>query len=112
MYQDGGLKLVRSGVRLPGPRQAYAPRKRIAIAAAADFAQFTYQEFPNDESSENKTMQGEKTNMDIRYSANQRGVKRCATQELWDEVLIQNPYRPDSVQAFDNMDTAPAAEVR
>lgn len=50
--------------------------------------------------------------MDIRYSANQRGVKRCATQELWDEVLIQNPYRPDSVQAFDNMDTAPAAEVR
>lgn len=50
--------------------------------------------------------------MDIRYSANQRGVKRCTTQELRGEVLIHPPYQPDSVQAFDNMDTAPAAEVR
>ena len=35
--------------------------------------------------------------MDIRYSANQRDVKRYTTQELRDEFLIQNLYRPDEV---------------
>ena len=37
--------------------------------------------------------------MDIRYSANQRDVKRYTTQELRDEFLIQNLYQPDTVQA-------------
>jgi 4-deoxy-L-threo-5-hexosulose-uronate ketol-isomerase len=37
--------------------------------------------------------------MDIRYSANQRDVKRYTTDELRDEFLIQNLYQPDSVQA-------------
>lgn len=55
---------------------------------------------------ENKTTQGEKPNMDIRYSANQRDVKRCTTQELRDEFLIQSLYQPDSAQ------TVPAREVR
>jgi len=44
--------------------------------------------------------------MDIRYSANQRDVKRCTTQELRDEFLIQSLYQPDSAQ------TVPAREVR
>ena len=30
--------------------------------------------------------------MDIRYSANQKDVKRYTTQELRDEFLIQNLY--------------------
>lgn len=38
--------------------------------------------------------------MDIRYSANQRDVKRYTTQELRDEFLIQNLYQPDQVQAI------------
>ena len=37
--------------------------------------------------------------MDIRYSANQRDVKRYTTQELRDEFLIQDLYRPDEVVA-------------
>ncbi len=37
--------------------------------------------------------------MDIRYSANQRDVKRYTTQELRDEFLIQDLYRPDQVAA-------------
>ncbi|MCD7946007.1 MAG: 5-dehydro-4-deoxy-D-glucuronate isomerase [Clostridiales bacterium] len=37
--------------------------------------------------------------MDIRYSANQRDVKRYTTQELRDEFLIQNLYQPDQVTA-------------
>lgn len=37
--------------------------------------------------------------MGIRYSANQRDVKRYTTQELWDEFLIQNLYQPDQVVA-------------
>jgi 4-deoxy-L-threo-5-hexosulose-uronate ketol-isomerase len=37
--------------------------------------------------------------MDIRYSANQRDVKRYTTQELRDEFLIQNLYRADEVSA-------------
>ncbi len=37
--------------------------------------------------------------MDIRYSANQRDVKRYTTQELRDEFLIQNLYCPDEVVA-------------
>ncbi|MCD8382226.1 MAG: 5-dehydro-4-deoxy-D-glucuronate isomerase [Clostridiales bacterium] len=37
--------------------------------------------------------------MDIRYSANQRDVKRYTTQELRDEFLIQNLYQPDRVTA-------------
>lgn len=37
--------------------------------------------------------------MDIRYSANQRDVKRYTTQELRDEFLIQDLYQPDTVQA-------------
>ena len=37
--------------------------------------------------------------MDIRYSANQRDVKRYTTQELRDEFLIQNLYQPDQVHA-------------
>ena len=37
--------------------------------------------------------------MDIRYSANQKDVKRYTTQELRDEFLIQNLYVPDTVQA-------------
>ena len=41
--------------------------------------------------------------MDIRYSANQRDVKRYTTQELRDEFLIQNLYRPDEVWPFTAM---------
>lgn len=37
--------------------------------------------------------------MDIRYSANQKDVKRYTTQELRDEFLIQDLYRPDQVAA-------------
>jgi 4-deoxy-L-threo-5-hexosulose-uronate ketol-isomerase len=37
--------------------------------------------------------------MDIRYSANQRDVRRYTTQELRDEFLIQSLYRPDEVAA-------------
>ena len=37
--------------------------------------------------------------MDIRYSANQRDVKRYTTEELRDEFLIENLYRPDQVTA-------------
>lgn len=37
--------------------------------------------------------------MDIRYSANQRDVKRYTTQELRDEFLIQDLYQPDTVRA-------------
>lgn len=37
--------------------------------------------------------------MDIRYSANQRDVKRYTTQELRQEFLIENLYRPDEVVA-------------
>ena len=35
--------------------------------------------------------------MDIRYSANQRDVKRYTTQELRDEFLIQNLYAANEV---------------
>mgnify|MGYP000402844065 CR=1 FL=1 len=35
--------------------------------------------------------------MDIRYSANQRDVKRYTTEELRDEFLIQDLYHPDEV---------------
>ncbi|MCD7955473.1 MAG: 5-dehydro-4-deoxy-D-glucuronate isomerase [Lachnospiraceae bacterium] len=37
--------------------------------------------------------------MDIRYSANQRDVKRYTTEELRDEFLIQNLYQADQVVA-------------
>ena len=37
--------------------------------------------------------------MDIRYSANQRDVKRYTTEELRNEFLIQDLYRPDEVVA-------------
>ena len=37
--------------------------------------------------------------MDIRYSANPNDVKRYTTQELRDEFLIENLYRPDQVVA-------------
>jgi 4-deoxy-L-threo-5-hexosulose-uronate ketol-isomerase len=37
--------------------------------------------------------------MDIRYSVNQRDVKRYTTQELRDEFLIENLYQPDQVVA-------------
>lgn len=37
--------------------------------------------------------------MDIRYSANQRDVKRYTTQELRDEFLITGLYQPDRVVA-------------
>ena len=37
--------------------------------------------------------------MDIRYSANPRDVKRFTTQELREEFLIENLYRPDQVTA-------------
>ena len=37
--------------------------------------------------------------MDIRYSANQKDVKRYTTQELRDEFLIQDLYQPDTVRA-------------
>lgn len=37
--------------------------------------------------------------MDIRYSANQRDVRRYTTDELRSEFLIQNLYRPDEVVA-------------
>ncbi len=37
--------------------------------------------------------------MDIRYSANQRDVKRYTTEELRREFLIQDLYRPDEVVA-------------
>ena len=35
--------------------------------------------------------------MDIRYSANQRDVKRYTTEELRNEFLIQDLYRPEEV---------------
>ena len=35
--------------------------------------------------------------MDIRYSANQRDVKRYTTEEIRKEFLIQDLYRPDEV---------------
>ncbi|MDL2324941.1 5-dehydro-4-deoxy-D-glucuronate isomerase, partial [Ruminococcaceae bacterium OttesenSCG-928-A16] len=37
--------------------------------------------------------------MDIRYSANQRDVKRYTTEELRDEFLVQNLYQADEVVA-------------
>jgi len=37
--------------------------------------------------------------MDIRYSVNQRDVKRCTTQELRDEFLITGLSQPDKVVA-------------
>ena len=37
--------------------------------------------------------------MDIRYSANQRDVKRYTTEELRDEFLIQNLYVANEVVA-------------
>ena len=37
--------------------------------------------------------------MDIRYSANPRDVKRFTTQELREEFLIEDLYRPDQVAA-------------
>ncbi len=37
--------------------------------------------------------------MDIRYSANQRDVKRYTTEELRREFLIENLYQPDQVVA-------------
>ena len=37
--------------------------------------------------------------MDIRYSANQRDVKRYTTEELRNEFLITGLYQPDTVQA-------------
>ena len=37
--------------------------------------------------------------MDIRYAANPRDVKRYTTQELRDEFLIENMYKPDEVTA-------------
>ena len=37
--------------------------------------------------------------MDIRYSANQRDVRRYTTEELRKEFLIENLYRPDEVVA-------------
>ena len=37
--------------------------------------------------------------MDIRYSANQKDVKRYTTQELRDEFLITGLYQPDRVVA-------------
>ncbi|MDR1539462.1 MAG: 5-dehydro-4-deoxy-D-glucuronate isomerase [Clostridiales bacterium] len=38
--------------------------------------------------------------MEIRYSANQRDVKRYATKELRDEFLISGLYRPNEVASF------------
>ena len=35
--------------------------------------------------------------MDVRYSANQRDVKRYTTGELRDEFLISGLYKPDEV---------------
>ena len=37
--------------------------------------------------------------MEIRYSANPKDVKRFTTQELREEFLIENLYRPDEVTA-------------
>ena len=37
--------------------------------------------------------------MDIRYSAHPKDVKRFTTQELREEFLIENLYRPDEVVA-------------
>ena len=37
--------------------------------------------------------------MDIRYAANPRDVKRYTTQELRDEFLIENMYKPDEITA-------------
>ena len=37
--------------------------------------------------------------MDVRYSANQKDVKRYTTQELRDEFLIQDLYAPNEVHA-------------
>jgi len=40
-----------------------------------------------------------KNNMDIRYSANQKDVKRYTTEELREEFLIENLYKADEVVA-------------
>ena len=37
--------------------------------------------------------------MDIRYSGNPRDVKHYTTEQLRDEFLIQDLYRPDQVTA-------------
>ena len=44
-------------------------------------------------------MRQEVYEMDIRYSANPRDVRRFTTQELREEFLIENLYRPDQVTA-------------
>ena len=41
--------------------------------------------------------------MDIRYSANQKDVKRYTTEELRKEFLIQNLYVPNEVVAVYSM---------
>ena len=38
--------------------------------------------------------------MDIRYSANPGDVKRYSTQELREEFLIEELYRPDQIVAI------------
>lgn len=54
--------------------------------------------------------------MDIRYSANQRDVKRYTTEELRREFLIENLYHPDEVMAvyshIDRMVTLGCMPVR
>lgn len=54
--------------------------------------------------------------MDIRYSANQRDVKRYTTEELRREFLIENLYHPDEVVAvyshIDRMVTLGCMPVR
>ena len=54
--------------------------------------------------------------MDIRYSANQKDVKRYTTEELRREFLIENLYRPDEVVAVyshvDRMVTLGAMPVK
>ena len=54
--------------------------------------------------------------MEIRYSANQRDVKRYTTEELRREFLIENLYRPDEVVAVyshvDRMVTLGAMPVK
>lgn len=54
--------------------------------------------------------------MDIRYSANQRDVRRYTTEELRREFLIENLYRPDEVVAvyshIDRMVTLGCMPVR
>ena len=45
--------------------------------------------------------------MDIRYSCNQRDVKRYTTEELRDEFLIENLYVADTVQCvYSHVDRA------